>query len=183
MVKDYQCIKIKITTLAIGLEIRLKAEDLSTIIKEWYTLANGKMIKCMEEDKKNGLMELFLREYSKMESKSKENLVGQMGIYTRGSLKTINQKDLENSPGQMEDFIKASGKIMLCMAKANFNGRMDRNSWDIMKTTKNKAKENCNLVMELLQKGHGLMENLMEKVLFQTNKGKIGWQSGVWELK
>lgn len=67
MTKDYLCIRIKIIILAIGKGIRLKEKDLSIIIKEWYILGNGKMIKWKAEDKKDGSMALFLQEFSKME--------------------------------------------------------------------------------------------------------------------
>lgn len=183
MEKGYLSMKIKITILEIGKGIGLKVEDLSIIIGEWYIMGNGKMIKCMEEEKKDGLMELFLQEYFKMDLRLKENFVGQMEIYIKVNLKKINQKDLENLLGKMEGFIKENGKTIQCMEEDNSNGKMDRNSQDIMKMIKRMVKENYNLMMEQLQKGHGLVENFMEKESFQINKEKVGKQSGIWVLK
>lgn len=52
--------KIKTIILEIGLTVRHLGEDRFIIIREWSIQGNGRMMKCMAEDRKNGLMELFL---------------------------------------------------------------------------------------------------------------------------
>lgn len=50
---------------------------------------------------------------------------------------------MEYSLGVMEDTIKESGKIILCMEKVYLFGKMGRDLRETTKTTKRKARVDC----------------------------------------
>lgn len=93
---------------------------------------NGSMIKCMEEVKRNGLMELSLQGFSPKALKLKVFSYGQLEIPIRASLKTINYRVLAYLLGVMADFTRVFGKIIKCMVKVNLNGPMAKNMKDSM---------------------------------------------------
>lgn len=126
MVKGSLFTKTKTITQVNGLKEKLKEEVLIIIIRGWFIVGNGPMIKCMDEGKKNGLMEPPLQAFFNKGKNLKASLNGLMAVFIKALSTTTNYKVLEFSLGQMVVHTKVNGRAMLWKERENFDGEMDK---------------------------------------------------------
>jgi hypothetical protein len=93
-----------------------------------------------------------------------EYINGQTEVFIREIGTKIRFLNMENTTGMMEEHIKGTGLIIICMAKACTNGLTVENMKENMSMTKNMDMEFTLIRMAVHTKVNGLMENNMVKV-------------------
>ena len=182
MVKGSLFTKTKTITQVNGLKEKLKEEVLIIIIRGWFIVGNGPMIKCMDEGKKNGSMEPPLQAFFNKGKNLKASLNGLMAVFIKALSTTTNYKVLEFSLGQMVVHTKVNGKAMLWRAKENFDGEMDKFLLGSTKGILRMARGSWLWLMGLRFRGCGLKGNWMGKVLlWKMERGRK--LSGIWGFK